>query len=71
MKKYLYIIKTQIIKRLTYAFDVYGNILVQTIIMITHNLELAKQADRILIMEDGMVRESGKADSQNDELTEA
>lgn len=35
MKKYLYIIKTQIIKRLTYAFDVYGNILVQTIIMIT------------------------------------
>ena len=35
MKKYLYIIKTQIVKRLTYAFDVYGNILVQTIIMIT------------------------------------
>ena len=35
MKKYLYIIKTQIIKRLTYAFDVYGNILVQTIIMVT------------------------------------
>jgi putative ABC transport system ATP-binding protein len=31
----------------------------QTIIMITHNLELAKQADRILVMEDGMVRESG------------
>ncbi len=30
----------------------------QTIIMITHNLELAKQADRILIMEDGVVRES-------------
>ena len=33
----------------------------QTIIMITHNLELAKQADRILVMEDGMVRESGSA----------
>ena len=35
MKKYFYVIKTQIIKRLTYAFDVYGNLLVQTIIMIT------------------------------------
>jgi len=35
MKKYLFIIKTQIIKSLTYEFSVYGNILMQTIIMIT------------------------------------
>ena len=35
MKKYLFIIKTQIIKSLTYEFNVYGNILMQTIIMIT------------------------------------
>lgn len=33
----------------------------QTIIMITHNLELAKQADRIFVMEDGVLRESGNA----------
>lgn len=35
MKKYLFIIKTQIIKSMTYEFNVYGNILMQTIIMIT------------------------------------
>ncbi len=29
----------------------------QTIIMITHNLELAKQADRVLKMEDGRIRD--------------
>ncbi len=33
----------------------------QTIIMITHNLELAKQADRILTIEDGCVSESREA----------
>ena len=27
----------------------------QTVVMITHNLELAKQADRILTIEDGRV----------------
>ena len=27
----------------------------QTVIMITHNLELAKQADRVLTIEDGRV----------------
>ncbi len=35
MKKYLYVVKTQIIKSLTYEFNVYGNIIMQTIIMIT------------------------------------
>ena len=35
MKKYLYIIKIQIIKSMTYEFNVYGNIVMQTIIMIT------------------------------------
>lgn len=35
MSKYLYVYKTQIIKSLTYKFNVYGNILMQTIIMIT------------------------------------
>ena len=35
MKKYLYIIKTQIIKSMTYEFNVYGNIVMQIIIMIT------------------------------------
>ena len=35
MNKYLYIIKTQIIKSMTYEFNVYGNIIMQTIIMIT------------------------------------
>ena len=35
MKKYLYITKTQIIKSMTYEFNVYGNIIMQTIIMIT------------------------------------
>ena len=34
-KKYLYVVKTQIIKSLTYEFNVYGNIIMQTIIMIT------------------------------------
>ncbi len=29
----------------------------QTIIMITHNLELAKQADRVLTIEDGRIYE--------------
>lgn len=32
----------------------------QTIIMITHNLELARQADRVLSMEDGCVADSRK-----------
>ena len=35
MKEYLYIVKTQIIKSMTYEFNVYGNIIMQTIIMIT------------------------------------
>ena len=35
VKKYIYIIKTQIIKSMTYEFSVYGNIFLQTIIMIT------------------------------------
>lgn len=35
MNKYFYVIKVQIIKCLTYAFNVYGNIIMQTIIMIT------------------------------------
>ena len=35
MKKYLYVIKTQIIKSMTYECNVYGNIIMQTIIMIT------------------------------------
>ena len=35
MKKYLYVVKTQIIKSMTYEFNVYGNIVMQTIIMIT------------------------------------
>lgn len=35
MKKYLYVVKTQIIKSFTYSFNVYGNIIMQTIIMIT------------------------------------
>ena len=35
MEKYLYVVKTQIIKSMTYEFNVYGNILMQTIIMIT------------------------------------
>ena len=35
MKKYFYVVKTQIIKSLTYEFNVYGNIIMQTIIMIT------------------------------------
>lgn len=32
----------------------------QTIIMITHNLELAKQADRVLTIEDGRVQSGRK-----------
>ncbi len=35
MNKYVYIIKIQIIKSMTYEFNVYGNIVMQTIIMIT------------------------------------
>ena len=35
MNKYLYVVRTQIIKSLTYEFNVYGNIIMQTIIMIT------------------------------------
>ncbi len=35
VKKYLYILKTQLIKSMTYEFSVYGNIIMQTIIMIT------------------------------------
>ena len=34
MKKYLYIVKTQIIKSMTYEFNVYGNIIMQVIIML-------------------------------------
>lgn len=33
--KYFYVYKTQIIKSLTYRFDVYGNIIMQSIIMVT------------------------------------
>ena len=33
--KYLFVCKTRIIRSFTYKFDVYGNILMQTIIMIT------------------------------------
>lgn len=32
----------------------------QTIVMITHNLELAKQADRVLTIEDGCIKNNGK-----------
>lgn len=35
MSKYLYVIKTQLIRSFTYRFDVYGNIIMQTIIMVT------------------------------------
>lgn len=35
LNKYIYVYKTQIIRCLTYRFDVYGNILMQSIIMIT------------------------------------
>ena len=35
LKKYLYVIKTQIIKSMTYELNVYGNIIMQNIIMIT------------------------------------
>ena len=35
MSKYLYVIKTRIIRSFTYKFEVYGNILMQAIIMIT------------------------------------
>lgn len=35
MKKYIYVLKTQVIKSMTYEFNVYGNIIMQTIIMIT------------------------------------
>lgn len=32
---YLYVVKTQLIRSFTYRFDVYGNIIMQTIIMVT------------------------------------
>ena len=35
MRKYFYVMKLQIIKSMTYEFHVYGNILMQTVIMIT------------------------------------
>lgn len=35
MKKYVYVVKTQIIRSFIYSFNVYGNIIMQTIIMIT------------------------------------
>ena len=35
MSKYIYVVRTQIIRSLTYEFNVYGNIIMQTIIMIT------------------------------------
>lgn len=31
----------------------------QTIIMITHNLEIAKTADRVIVIEDGKIIRSG------------
>ena len=34
LNKYLYICKTRIIRSFTYKFEVYGNILMQSIIMI-------------------------------------
>ena len=37
----------------------------QTIIMITHNLELAKQADRVLTIEDGHVQGSRKGAAES------
>lgn len=36
----------------------------QTVIMITHNLELAKQADRILTIKDGVVSDGKEAEQQ-------
>ena len=36
----------------------------QTVIMITHNLELAKQADRVLTIEDGKVTDGRKGVEQ-------
>ncbi len=35
----------------------------QTIIMITHDLEIAKQADRVLTIEDGKIVESDRRDN--------
>ena len=35
LNKYLYVYKTQIIRSFTYKFDVYGNIIMQAIIMLT------------------------------------
>ena len=35
MKKYFYVFKTQLIRSFTYRFDVYGNVIMQTIIMVT------------------------------------
>ena len=35
INKYLFVYKTQIIRSFTYKYDVYGNIIMQTIIMIT------------------------------------
>ena len=32
----------------------------QTIVMITHNMEIAKQADRVLVMEDGKLSDDRK-----------
>lgn len=36
----------------------------QTVIMITHNLELAKQADRVLAIEDGKVFDRGEGEEE-------
>ncbi|MBR6477216.1 MAG: ABC transporter ATP-binding protein [Lachnospiraceae bacterium] len=41
----------------------------QTIIMITHNLELAKQADRIIRMEDGVAYDGNASMDQNKQGT--
>ena len=60
MSKYIYICKTRIIRSFTYKFDVYGNILMQAIIMITsaffwkavfggETLENGVTADKMLI----------------------
>ncbi|MDE6128822.1 MAG: ABC transporter ATP-binding protein, partial [Lachnospiraceae bacterium] len=32
----------------------------QTILMVTHNIEIAKQADRVLVMEDGKLSDDRK-----------
>ena len=38
----------------------------QTLVMITHNLEIAQLADRVVHMEDGKIKESGSVDEHQD-----